>query len=300
MKRVLLTGATGFIGRHAGPLLLEQGYEVHAVTSSEVPAGSDGLLWRQADLLDPTSADSLVTEIEPTHLLHLAWYTVPGKFWTARQNVDWLEASLRLLRAFAAAGGRRAVMAGSCAEYDWSHGRCSEAETPLAPATLYGSCKNALQSVGSSFASEAGFSFGWGRIFFVYGPFEDPARLVPSVAKSLLEGVPAAVSSGEQLRDFVYSEDVAAAFAQLLDSDVKGPLNIGSGRAVAIKDIVSLIGTATGRPELIRFGEVPERPGDPPLLVADTRRMESELGWSPSVPVEAGIERTVEWWRTRI
>jgi nucleoside-diphosphate-sugar epimerase len=300
VKRVLLTGGTGFIGRHAGPLLLKRGYDVHAVTSTDEGPRADGIEWHHADLLEPETAGALVGRIEPTHLLHLAWYAKPGEFWNSPRNLDWVEASLRLLRSFAAGEGERAVLAGSCAEYDWSQGRCSEIETPLRPATLYGVCKHALQIVGSSFASGAGLSFGWGRIFFVYGPHEHPARLVPAVARALLQSWPAPCSLGDQERDFVYSEDVAAAFAQLLDSDSEGAVNIGSGRPVAVKDVVSMIGSLTGRTELIRFGELPERPGDPALLVADTRRMEQEVGWSPSVPLETGLERTVDWWREHL
>jgi nucleoside-diphosphate-sugar epimerase len=300
VKRVLLTGGTGFIGRHAGPLLRERGYEVHAVSSTDDGPRADGIEWHRADLLEPDTTRALVGRIEPTHLLHLAWYAEPREFWTSPRNLDWVEASLRLLRSFAAGGGERAVLAGSCAEYDWSHGRCSETETPLLPATLYGVCKHALQIVGSRFASGAGLSFGWGRIFFVYGPHEHPARLVPAVSRALLQGRPAPCSLGEQERDFVYSEDVADAFVHILDSDVQAAVNIGSGQPVAVKDVVSTIGSLTGRTELIRFGELLNRPGDPPLLFADTRRMEQEVGWSPGVPLETGLERTVDWWREHL
>jgi nucleoside-diphosphate-sugar epimerase len=286
VKRVLVTGATGFIGRHAVPLLAERGYEVHAVGSKD------------ADLLDPAAADALVNRVQPSHLLHFAWYAVPGKFWTAPENAAWVEASMRLLRAFASAGGERATMSGSCAEYEWSGtGVLSERDTPLRPATYYGACKQALASAGGRLAAEQGLGFAWGRIFFVYGPYEQPGRLVSQVAEALVKGEPAPTSEGTQRRDFLHARDVAAAFVALLDSDVEGPVNIGSGEAVAIRDLVALIGEAAGRPALARFGEIPQRPGDPPLIEADVGRLRDEVGWRPAVSLEEGIRETVEWWK---
>ncbi len=79
-----------------------------------------------ADLLDGRETEAVLSRVQPTHLLHFAWYTVPGRYWTAPDNLRWTEASLRLLRAFEAHGGRRVVMAGTCAEYDWRYGYCSE------------------------------------------------------------------------------------------------------------------------------------------------------------------------------
>jgi nucleoside-diphosphate-sugar epimerase len=289
VKRALVTGATGFIGRHALPLLAERGYEVHAVGSKD------------ADLLDPAAAEALVNRVQPSHLLHFAWYAVPGKFWTAPENAAWVEASIRLLRAFANSGGERATMSGSCAEYDWSGtGVLSERDTPLRPATYYGACKRELASVGEGFAAEHGIGFAWGRIFFVYGPYEQPGRLVSQVAEALVKGEPAPTSEGTQRRDFLHARDVAAAFVALLDSDVEGPVNIGSGNAVAVRDLVSLIGEAAGHPALVRFGEIPQRPGDPPLIEADVGRLRDEVGWRPAVSLEEGIRETVEWWKTNV
>jgi nucleoside-diphosphate-sugar epimerase len=304
MGRVLVTGGTGFIGRHAIPSLLERGHEVHASYRSEPGEPRPGLTWHHADLLDSGQVDELVERIRPTHLLHFAWYAEHGTFWTSPENVRWVEATLRLVRQFSAAGGKRAVLAGSCAEYDWSQpswdGVCSESSTPINPATFYGKSKHATRLVAEGLAVEAGLSFAWGRIFFVYGPREDPRRLVASVARALIAGEPAPTSEGSQRRDFLHAADVAAAFVALLDSAVDGAVNIGSGVATPVRRVVELIAAATSAPELVRWGDVPTRADDPPVLVADVSRLREEVGWQPRFSAEEGIERTVAWWRGNV
>lgn len=299
MSSVLVTGASGLVGRHALSALAERGYDVHAVTRAEAPPGPSAVQWHRADLLDPAQGTALVERLRASHLLHLAWCTTPGEYWTSSDNVMWLEATLRLVRSFAAAGGRRAVLAGTCAEYDLDHGFCSEDLTPLRPATLYGTCKHAVQQVTSAVAAGVGVSFAWGRIFFLYGPGEHPARLMPSVIRPLLRGQPAECTHGLQVRDFLHVSDVAKAFVHLVDnSDAKGSFNVGSGEPVRIRALVDRIAALLGRPDLVRFGARAAPPGESPLIVADVRRLES-AGWRPAVPLDAGLERTVAWWRDR-
>jgi nucleoside-diphosphate-sugar epimerase len=300
-KRVLVTGGNGFIGRQALPWLLERGYEVYASYRGEPGAPESGLSWHQANLLDADQARTLVEQARPTHLLHFAWYAEHGKFWDSAENVPWVGATERLLRFFAAAGGRRATVAGSCAEYEWSqsgswNGVCSELWTPIEPATLYGKCKQHAHQVAQAIAADEGLSLAWGRIFFVYGPHEDPGRLVASLARSLVAGEPVGTSEGSQQRDFLHVADVASAFVSLLDSPVEGAVNIGSGEATPIRRVVELIAEQTGRPEIVRWGELPVRAGDPPVLAADVRRLREEVGWAPEHSLESGIGQTVEWW----
>lgn len=293
--RVLVTGASGFIGRATLAPLAAAGFEVHAAARRPVDAPT-GVIWHEVDLLDSKAASGLVAETAPSHLLHFAWYAEPGKYWAACDNLDWLAASANLLKAFEAGGGKRVVMAGTCAEYDWSGGICEEGVTPLAPNTLYGACKNAMQGVLAAFARQYGLSSAWGRIFFPYGPFERPERLVPSVIMSLLKGEPARCTSGEQVRDFIHVQDAADAFVALLRSDVTGPVNIASGRAVPVKDIALAIGRLLGRPDLVQLGELPSPKGEPPVLEARTERLFGEVGWRPSLSLQQGLSETVGWW----
>ena len=184
-KIVLVTGGSGFIGRPALPLLVERGYEVWVARASasrgDLPAGVREI---QADLLRAEDLDRLFATVKPTHLLHLAWDVTHGQFWKSPENLRWVAASLELTRRFAENGGKRAVFAGTCAEYDWSVGRCVEDETPLKPATLYGVAKNSLHEVARNFFKQQGLSYAWGRIFlplrFSWIKNSSTARLVSS------------------------------------------------------------------------------------------------------------------------
>ena len=298
MSRVLVTGAGGFIGRRATSLLAEHGHEVHGVGRGAARGPGE---WHRADLLEPGSAAELVAAVRPTHLLHLAWYAEHGKFWTSPENVRWVEASLALLRAFAEAGGERAVGAGSCAEYEWGgRGLLSEHHSPLRPATLYGVCKNAFRQVTAAYAEPAGLSFAWGRIFFLYAADEHPDRLVASVARAVVAGNSAETSSGEQLRDFMHADDVAAGLVALLESDVRGPVNVASGEPTGVRDLALEIGRAAGREDLVKVGALPQRPGEPAEIVADVRRLREEVGFERAITTAEGVARTVEELRDQL
>ena len=297
-RRVLLTGAGGFIGRASIGPLVSRGFEVHAVARAAVANADPRAVWHQCDLLDAGVSARLVDAVRPTHVLHLAWYAVPGKYWTAPENVDWVEASAALARAFERAGGRRFVGAGSCAEYEPAGGDCDEATTPLAPATLYGTCKHAVHRVVSAVAADR-FSFAWGRIFFLYGPHEDPSRLVPGVIRALLERREALCTAGTQVRDFMHVDDVADAFAALLDSEVDGAVNIASGRPVTIADVVTSIARQMGADQLVRLGARPMPEGELPSITASIARLRDELQWSPARDLDRGLAQTIEWWSER-
>jgi nucleoside-diphosphate-sugar epimerase len=312
--RVLVSGAGGFIGRWSVPALLRSGYEVHAVLSAkanrDAPEQLRGAELHVADLLDESAAAQLMSRVAPTHLLHFAWIATPGLYWNSAENFRWLAASEHLLRCFRAHGGRRAVMAGSCAEYDWSRVEvCDDLLSPLAdeaaaghaPAGLspYAACKIALQSSLAEFGRCEHMSTAWGRIFFQFGPYEHPDRLVPSVISNLLQNREAPCTHGRQVRSFLHVADVGSAFAAVLASDLQGPVNVGSDERIALADLVDRIGRQIGRPELLRLGARPAAPGEPPILVPDVHRLHREAGWQPSFTLDAALSDTIEWWRGR-
>lgn len=281
--RVLLTGATGFIGSHVARELVRRGHEVHCT----VRPSSDRRRIRDIERdLRVHVAPMDAVPVEPDVAIHLAWYAVPGKYLEAPENLECLEASCRLLSRLRC----RAVFAGTCFELDTRLGRLSE-ESPARPATLYARTKDELRREVERRPDSV-----WVRFFYQYGPWEDERRLVPSVIRSLLRGEPARVSPGEQRRDFLHVEDVGRAVADVAESGLTGPVNIGSGQAPAVREIVTTLGRLTGRPELVELGAVPYYPGEPMLIVADNAKLRS-TGWAPRYALEEGLRQTVDWWR---
>lgn len=295
VETVLVTGASGLIGRQVLGPLIARGFAVHAAARRPLTQDTRGVIWHSADLLDPVARAALIDAVVPTHLLHLAWVTEHGEFWEHPANTVWLEASKDLVRRFARSGGRRVVVAGSCAEYDWADpslrwGACVESATPCRPSTTYGRAKLDL---GKTIRDLSG-SAASGRVFLLFGEGEAPGRLVPSLIDNLMKGAPVELGPGDLERDMLDSQTVGAAFAALLASDVAGPVNIGSGRSVTVAEIARIVGVALGRQDLIRVGARPRRAGDPQRLVASVERLSSEVGFDPGFDIVRSLTRMVE------
>ncbi len=297
MSRVLITGATGFIGRHCLAHLQRQEYEVHATTSRRAAKQSSSVRWHRCDLLEPHRCSSLLAEVRPDLLLHLAWYVNPADYKTSPENQRWVQASEHLIREFAERGGRRVVVSGTCFEYQAGIEPAEESRTPLYPASPYAGAKIALYRRLQEILSAT--SWAWGRVFYSYGPFEAPSRLVAYVVRSLLLEQPALCSTGEQVRDFLYVDDVASALVSLLESDVRNAVNIGSGRPLSIRMLLQALGEKLNKTELIRFGAIAS-PARDLSLVADVRRLDQEVGWRPQVDLGSGLDRTIAWWREHL
>ena len=295
--RVLVTGASGFIGTHTIPLLTTGGWEVHAVRRAGAgwPTLDRQVTWYSCDLRQAVEGRALIERVRPTHMLHLAWNAEHGAYWTAADNDAWAQGTIALARAFAAQGGRRFVAAGTCAEYDWTNlaGPCREDQTPCRPQTPYGRAKLEAATGVMSVARETGLSVAWGRLFFLYGPGEGARRLIPSVARALRAGGRAQVTTGTQVRDFLHVSDAASAFAELLSHMVTGAVNIGSGVPISVRGVVEILARAAERPDAVDFGAVPMQPGEPPMIVADVQRLES-TGWRPRVGLEQGLTAIIE------
>ena len=294
---MLVTGATGFIGQHALPELVARGYEIHALARNSAGLPDD-VAAISADFLQPGEAERIIDQVRPSHLLHLAWNATPGQFWTALDNLDWVAASLRLSRAFATTGGKRAVYAGTCAEYDWGLPLLEEDKTPLAPRTLYGKAKASLHQLVMEAAKPTGVSTAWGHVFFLYGPHEPEARLIPQAINGLLKGNIVACTAGTQERDFMHVADVARALVVLLDSSWEGSANIASGHCGPLRDALNFLTRHAGRDDLIQFGARPMPPGEPPRMAASTDALRT-IGFVPQYELNEGLLHTFEWWRAR-
>ena len=299
--RFLITGAAGFIGSQVTRILVREGHDVYCVireSSSKARLRDiiNDFSVLPVDLRDETALRAAVSDVRPECAIHVAWCTVPGEYWTTPENLDCVVMSLSLARALAEAGCKRLVAAGTCAEYDWDYGFLSEEVTPTRPRTLYGVCKNAAHMILREYCLCKSIDFAWTRFFHLYGPGEPEKRLVPSVILALLKGHTARCTMGEQVRDFLHVEDAASAMCAVAKSSLTGPVNVGAGDPVKIRTIVETLAQITARTDGISLGALPSDPEEPPMLVADVRRLRTQVGWSPGFTLYSGLENTVAWW----
>lgn len=288
--KVLATGTSGYVGQPVLRALVRRGIPVVCVGRNR-PA--ENVEFIQADLLSSADLPTVVAQAGATHLLHLAWYAEHGKYWTSPLNLRWVDATVRLVEAFCESGGRHVVVAGTCAEYDWSHGYCREDITPAVPATLYGTAKDATRRLVAAICGPHGVSCAWGRIFLPYGATEAAARLIPSLAAVFRGERPAFGVNASAFRDFIYVDDLAEAFITLLQHNAHGIFNISSGRPVAIADLVRHLADLLGGDPALILRLATERPGEPPLLVGANEKL-TALGWKPAVPdLKDGLARVL-------
>lgn len=274
--KVLLTGASGFIGRSVLTQLLRLGIEVVVVGRTR-PEGFVGE-FIEADLLQAEAGAAAIAKARATHLLHLAWYAEHGKYWTSPLNLRWVESTVRLVESFCSKGGHHLAIAGTCAEYDWSIGYCNEDAAPLAPSTLYGTAKDATRRLVEAICRQYCVPCAWGRIFLPYGQGEDGRRLIPSLFE-VFKGrrTPFGVNASAY-RDFLNVEDVAHGFIQILKAEAAGCYNIASGEPTRIADVVRIIAAACNADPSPVLELTSERPGEPIMLVGDNSKLKS-LGW---------------------
>jgi nucleoside-diphosphate-sugar epimerase len=298
MTTVLLTGAGGFLGTQVLAALLRRDYAVHAIDRKR-PAGMDaaGVTWHSVDLFERDAVHALFDSMRPQGLIHLAWITKHGLYWRSPSNIEWLAASLLLLQDFARFGGQRAVIAGSSAEYQWGGlGNLDEMSSPIIPDSLYGTSKNALREVVEKWAPVADVSWAWARFFNMFGPGENPARLVPKVIRTLLDDRELSFDSGAIVRDFLHVEDAGDAVAALFQSSVQGPVNVASGQQLSVRDVIASVATYMQVSDRVHFDAQANRP-EPARIVASVGRLHDEVGWQSQKGVIERLHETCDWWR---
>lgn len=301
--KIFLTGATGFIGSHVARLLVSKGYEVYALIRPK----SDGEAWRIADIIqrlkivsgDLCAVSELARQLDkirPDICLHLAWYAEPGQYLTDRRNLTLLEASLQLAVLLANLGCKKFIGCGTCIEYDVAQGYLSE-NSPTNPKSLYAAAKLSLSLLLPQLVAETEMDIAWLRLFYMYGPFEDKRRLVASVINALLQGQVVETTPGEQVRDFLHVEDMAAAIEAVAESDLCGVVNVGSGQPVTIRQVIEQIGKILGRSQFIALGVRPYREADPMFICANNQKLKNYTKWEPHYNLEQGLTQTIEWWQ---
>lgn len=302
--KVLITGASGFVGSYVARLLVVEGCEVHALLreSSNRWRIQDILpslhLW-QSDLVAFETLNAYLQKIKPELCIHLAWYAVPGKYLNSKENLNSLQASLNLLSQLAEVGCKRFVGVGTCFEYDLSLGYLSESSLTK-PITLYAATKVALSTILQQFAQIAEMEIAWVRLFYQYGPMEDERRLIPAIISSLLRDEVVKTTKGEQIRDFLHIEDVASAIWAVANSNLSGVVNVGSAQPVTVGKIALELGNILGKPDLIHLGALPYRSNDPMFICANNHLLKEKTNWQVKYDLRCGLRNTINWYEKHL
>lgn len=285
-KRILITGCTGRIGELLTTNLTSRGHEVFGIRFNskcrvEHPLHS----CEKMDLLK-NNPKQILEEFRPHILIHSAWITSSPDFWNSPQNILWQESSKQLISNFVDYGGYYIVVLGSCAEYSWQNvDKLSESSSEI-PLSIYGQSKLELLD----WLRSRDFNFLWSRTFFQYGEWESTEKLIPSLIHTLLKGEEYLVKSRYDVRDFVLDLDVAKVLTNLLDYEITGVVNIGTGEGLAIQDVVELAASIIAKPELIVFEESLSPSS---CVVSDTSKLDSLIGSFPWTDLEQALESLI-------
>ena len=290
--RVLVTGGGGFIGSSAIADLLTNSHHVVAADRgadhlARIVGKFPGVSVVPIDLSDAQRVASLLRDTQPEALVHLAWYANPVDYLVSHANLAALSMTNTLVEASLAAGCRKIVIGGSCAEYD-VYDRLMVENDRVAPRSLYAACKLAAYQVADVLAREVGAELAWARIFHIHGPGEDPRRLVPYVASQLRKGLPVELTDGTQIRDQLHVSDVASALVTLLTPGASGVYNVCSGEPISLRQVLETVADFCGDKTLLKFGVKPRRPNETEFLAGDSRRLRS-LGWAPRFGFRDGL-----------
>jgi nucleoside-diphosphate-sugar epimerase len=277
VKRILITGSTGFVGRQILKALLASDLDITVVVrpSNQTEGVSTETPVRRIvtqDMFKETE-DWWARQCEGIDtVIHAAWYTEPGKYQNSSLNIDCLNGSLALAKGVISAGISRFVGVGTCFEYDLTLGVLSTV-TPLKPSTPYAATKAALYLALSRLLPLESIEFAWCRLFYLYGEREDSRRLAPYIHRQLSEGKEALLTAGTQIRDYLNVAIAGDLIAKAALGNQLGALNICSGIPQSVREFAENIASEYGRSDLLTFGARENNPTDPPCVVGIPSRL---------------------------
>ncbi|MDR1952452.1 MAG: NAD-dependent epimerase/dehydratase family protein [Elusimicrobiota bacterium] len=292
-RKVIITGATGLIGKEALEPLKKLGFEIFALSRDKINSDSSDpeLNWIKCDLFDSTDIKTTFEKIKPSFLLNFAWKTT-GDYLESNINFDFLKVGLDLLKYFNENGGKRAVFAGTCFEYQYKETPLKENDPPD-PQAVYSKCKNYLRELASLFCLRNNISFGWGRVFYVFGINEHIKRLSAHAIDNFQNDKEVIINNGELIRAYMFSKDIAAAFVKFLDSSVEGIVNICPGNGISLGDFASKIARKLGKTNLLKILKEPVN--QPKIIVGDNTRLIQEVEYKLQYDYDKAIDEILSF-----
>jgi UDP-glucose 4-epimerase len=287
--RMLVTGASGFIGRHLLNLLGE--HEIMCLSRQRSglatePKAIANVTTIRGDLGQPETWLAEVEQFSPHCCIHLAWEGLPDYSPTCCQRN--LDISLGLFDGLARAHVERIVVAGSCWEYGAASGAVSELHAP-ADCGLFATTKQSLLTALDSMARERGMTYRWARIFFAYGPGQRPTSLIPQCRAAFRGGETPDIRQPRVAQDFVYVDDLTRGLLAMAECDMaSGIYNLGAGTPTAVGEVANRVAE--------HFGVTPPYPrvGFDTGFWADTKKITAATGWRARTELADGIARTLQ------
>jgi len=306
-KRILITGATGFVGSCLSRRFVNMNYDIHIAKREQ------SNIWRirdifnrvvahNIDLVDSNSIEKLIKDIKPRIIFHTATY---GGY-SFQKDVNKViqtnvMGTVNLINACSKVGFDIFVNTGSSSEYGLKSSPMNEIDL-LEPNSNYGVAKVSATLFCQAIARREGLPIVTLRLFSPYGYYEEATRLVPSIIISCLTGENPKVSSPEPVRDFVFIKDVVDAYIKVVETpDVKGQIfNIGYSKQHSVGEVVSKIIELAEERVSPEWGSIPKRTSEPIIWQADISKAKDILKWEPRYDLEEGLNKTVKWFKENI
>jgi len=290
--KILVTGATGFIGSAFAKLALSRGHSIGGMMRpAETPPKhvpiSDRMVWIKGTLAELPWRE--IEAFKPDACIHFAWVATPGVYLESPENENHLEWGLNLARRLKGIGMGQFIGVGTCIEYKITNVPLNEESTPVATTTLYSRCKNALREILEAEARKDGSHFCWGRVFYPYGVGEHPARLCSSIISRLRKSEPVELKTPASQKDYIYIDDLASAWLAVVENRATGSVNLGTGQGVTVREIAQTLARLQGKLDLVRDAAAPVTDAFP-YVVADSSKLRA-LGWRPAVSLHDGLQR---------
>jgi nucleoside-diphosphate-sugar epimerase len=279
-KKVLLTGASGTLGDNAIKPLLKSGFDIFAITYDNTRKDKKNIHWINTDLSTFNNIRTVFKDVRPEYLLHLDWFMEPSGRFANDLNLCWFQSGLEMLKQFKTFGGKRAVYCGTCFEYEFDNEPLNEFNSKINPKSSYAKYKNYLNEIASVYAKDNDLSFGWGRIFNIYGFDELPQALASEIIEALLNDKEIRVSASNLVRDYMFPCEIGNAFVKFLCSNVEGNVNICTNTPVKVKETLSLIPEKLKKENLLKFEDI-NIDNEPEIILGDNTRLLNVIGFKP-------------------
>lgn len=297
MTKILITGATGFIGQACINFLKNSGIEIHGLYHNKpCKITSSDLIWHHCNILNLSQTTSIIKKIRPDYLINLAWFVEHTLFWTSEKNIPYIAATIHLYKAFSAYNGKKALFLGTCAEYDPNYLNCEEDTTPLAPKSLYGIAKKQTYELLTHLKKDKqDYSpFCWVRLFHVFGQYENADRLIPYIFNCYIQKKPPILNNPNAIRDHLFVDNLAQILTSLLQNNIDGAINVGQNTSLSIKALASKI-------HMRYFNTLPPPVYDPvtenkhDLFIPNLDKL-NNLNLILNYSFEQGLDNVYQWW----